>query len=56
MWVSSTYVSVSSAEDKAIPSQTNLIWTEGTRTEANVFEVLFLATVPATGLTVYKIK
>lgn len=49
-------VQVVDSDNQPVPSQTNVIWTGPTSTRLDQFELVFVATVAATGLATYKIS
>nr|XP_039268766.1 alpha-mannosidase 2-like [Styela clava] len=54
--VTAPHVKVTDHKNQLIPSQTNLIWIEPTATKLDQFELVFVATVAATGLATYQIS
>ena len=54
--MSTPNVVITSINGDVVPSQTNLLWKEGVKTETEKYEVFFVATVPALGLATYAIR
>lgn len=54
--VTTPHIKVSDHKSQIVPSQTNLIWVDQTETKLDQFELVFVATVAATGLATYKIS